>query len=368
MERITSYQLFSLTVLFQIGTTIIFGFSSAAGRDAWIAALISTMIGIAIIIVYLTLMHLNPGLTLVEWFPKQFGKWIGTPIAWMYPLLFIYDAGRAAGDVKDLMPTTILPWTPQIVIISTLIATLAYALYSGIECIGRLSGIWMPIIIFLYIVVIGLISATGIINFKNVQPVMCNGTRSVWNAVWPLGITQSFGETIGFAMIWPLVKEKNKIFKATLLATLSSGLIICTVDFLAIMVLGEKIFSNSIYPIYTLIQQIEVANFIENLDSIGVIFFLTTTWFKLSVHLFGAIYGMQKLLKTKGSRGFIVPSAVIVIYLSMTMADDVLQHLDTGLKILPYNLWVPLFYILPLLLLIVTLIRNKIAKQPLTQT
>lgn len=359
MERISSYQLFSMTILFQIGTTIIFGFSAAAGRDAWIAVLLATVIGMLIIFIYLILMKMQPGLTLVEWFPAQFGKWIGTPLAWMYPLLFLYDAGRAAGDIKDLIPVTILPLTPQIVIICAFLAVAVYALYSGIESIGRISGIWMPIIILLYLVVVGLISASGIIDFKNIQPILNKGWPNIMKAVWPLGITQTFGETIEFAMIWPLVKEQNKIAKITLFSTLASGLLICSVDLIAILVLSEKYFSNSIYPIYTLIQQIEVSNFIENLDSIGVISFLTTAFFKITLHIFCAVYGMQKLLKTKSSRKFIIPAVAIVGYLGITMAKSVVEHSKVGLEILPYNLWIPLFYVLPILLLIVTVFKTK---------
>ncbi|MBP2076452.1 hypothetical protein J2Z64_000664 [Oceanobacillus polygoni] len=88
MERISVYQLFTITVFFQLGTSVIFGFATAAGRDAWLAILISTAFGILLILMYVALMKLNPGLAFVEWFPTQLGKWIGMPIAWLYPLMF----------------------------------------------------------------------------------------------------------------------------------------------------------------------------------------------------------------------------------------------------------------------------------------
>ncbi|MBW7572010.1 GerAB/ArcD/ProY family transporter [Caproiciproducens faecalis] len=358
MERISSYQLFSMTVLFQVGTTIIFGFSSSAGRDAWISCLISTGIGVLTVSLYLFLMKSQPGLTLVEWFPAQFGRWIGTPIAWMYPLLFIYDAGRAMGDIKDLISVTILPLTPHFVIMIALLAVIAYALYGGIENLARIGGIWMPIMLFLYLIVVVLIAVSGIIDFRNIQPFVDKGWGNVMKAVWPLGITQTFGESIEFAMIWPLVKEEKKIVKYTLVATMTSGLLICSIDIFAILVLSEKYFSNSLYPIYTLVQQIEVSDFIENLDSISVILFLTTAFFKTGLHIFSAVYGMQKLLKTKSYKTFILPVTAAVAFLALTMARSVLEHFEAGLKILPYNLWVPLFYILPALLFIVVAIKR----------
>ncbi|PAE29721.1 hypothetical protein CHI07_07825 [Paenibacillus sp. 7884-2] len=112
MERISTYQLFTITVFFQLGTSVIFGFATSAGRDAWVAILISTLLGLPLISMYIVLMKLNPGLTVVEWFPAQLGKWIGMPIAWLYPLLFIYISARILSDVKSIIPDTILPNTP----------------------------------------------------------------------------------------------------------------------------------------------------------------------------------------------------------------------------------------------------------------
>jgi hypothetical protein len=83
MHKISTYQLFTITFIFQLGTTVIFGFGAEAGRDAWIGQLVSLGLGLFVILLYITLMRLNPGLTLVQWFPAQFGRWIGIPIAFL---------------------------------------------------------------------------------------------------------------------------------------------------------------------------------------------------------------------------------------------------------------------------------------------
>lgn len=360
MERISNYQLFAITMLFQTGTTIIFGFSSAAGRDAWISALLSTVIGTMTIVLYLALMRMHPGLTLVEWYPRQFGRWIGTPIAWMYPLLFIYDAGRGLGDLRDLIPTTILPTTPSWIILAIFMSVVAYVLFCGIETIGRLGEVWLPILFLLLILELVLILSSEIIHIKAVLPLVGQGWGKIWNSVWPLGITQTFGETIGLAMIWPLVKRPEKIEKMTIAASLLVGFLISLLDMIAITVLGESTFSRSIYPLYVLIQQINIANFLQNLDALGVMYFLTTSFFKISIHLFAAIYAIQKLTQVKNSRVFILPAVVIVLYLGLKMASSVIDHIEAGLKVLPYNLWIPLFLVLPSILFIVAWIRRKL--------
>ncbi|GAA3313383.1 hypothetical protein GCM10020331_003370 [Ectobacillus funiculus] len=54
-----------------------FGFASGAGRDAWLAVLISSFLGMIIMLIYLLLMRMQPGLTLIEWYPAQLGRWLG---------------------------------------------------------------------------------------------------------------------------------------------------------------------------------------------------------------------------------------------------------------------------------------------------
>lgn len=361
MERISNYQLFVLVILYEVGSTVIFGFTSSAGRTAWIPVLISALIGILINVVYFRIYKMNPGLTVVEWYPAQFGKWIGIPIAWIYTLEFMYDAGRGMGDLEILVPNTLLPRTPIWIIELIFILVLSYGLFSGIEAIARLGEIFLPIILFLYMLEVVLLFSSDIINVQYIKPLLGKGWKVIFNAVWPLGITQTFGQTLEFTMIWPLVKDQNKILKTTILATVFSGFFIASLNILAIISLGESTFSRSLFPLYELIRLINVGEFIENLDAINVLYFLTTAFFKLYIHLFCALRGLKLLTHSKNNTKLIIIIVSIVFFLGMNMAESTSEHLTVGVEIVPYNLWLPLFYILPIILFIVSSIRRLIS-------
>lgn len=360
MERISNYQLFTLVCLYEIGSTIIFGFSSTAGRAAWISVLISSVVGILINIVYFLLMKMNPGLTLVEWYPAQFGKWIGLPISWFYTLEFIYDGARGLADWNFIIPDTILPKTPILIIQVSFIILVAYALFSGIETIARLGELFLPLLLLVYFIQIILIVASNIIHIQYIKPILGKGWNHIFQSVWPLGITQSFGQTIEFTMIWPLISKQEKILKTTILATIISGIFIAALDLFAVLVLGENTFSHSLFPIYKLIRIISVGDFIENLDAVIVLLFLSTSFFKSYIHLWCAIRAIQILTLAKTSRSAVLPVLAIVLYTGMTMAKNSAEHIKTGTEIVPYNLWIPLFYVLPLILLMVTWSRKKL--------
>jgi spore germination protein KB len=95
-------------VMFKLGTTIIFGYGSSAGRDAWISSAISALLGGALIACFAAIAKLNKFTPLVEWFKSCFGIWLGTILAWLYPLFFIYTAERVICDIRFLLPLAII--------------------------------------------------------------------------------------------------------------------------------------------------------------------------------------------------------------------------------------------------------------------
>jgi len=358
MERTSGFQLLTMTVFYQIGTTIIFGFASPAGRDAWLAILISMVIGMVMVLLYTFLMEMNPGLTLVEWFPAQFGRWLGIPIAWLYPLTYLYGTGRIFADLKDLVPTTLLPDTPSWFVTAAMALVIAYCLFSGIEVLARLTEYLLPVLFLLLILEIILLFSSGLVNFKYVQPIVGQGWGKIWSAVWPTGITQTFSETLALAMIWPAVTKPEKIRKINIVAIMISGFVISTFSLMEIAVFGEDIIDHMTYPLYSLIRQISIADFLENLDAIVALNMIITAYVKATLELFVAIRSIQLLLNMEDNRPLIFPAITISYLLGMTMSININEHIyvDTIFRL---YLFVHLIIILPIVLLIVTLIRRK---------
>ncbi|KHD84751.1 endospore germination permease [Bacillus ginsengihumi] len=362
MYKISSYQLFVITFIYQLGTTVIFGFGGAAGRDAWIGQLVSMGLGILVLLLYTILMRMNPGLTLVQWFPAQFGRWIGIPIAFLYPLLFLYHVGRGLADIRDMISTTILFNTPFLIIEGVFIIFIAYCVYGGIEIIARLGEMIFPLVLVMFCIQLILLCSTGVMHINNLRPVLENGWSPIWKVVYPGGIMQPFGETIILAMFWTDTDRPEKIMKTTILATILAGLMITCWDMLAISVIGPM-FSRFLYPLYTLLGVISIGDFIENLQIFGILYFFMTALIKELVNMLGALKGFQQLTRMKNYRALIIPASVIALFLGMTMSKNISEHVYyTHTKILVPYIWVPIFLIIPTILLIVTWFRQKVFK------
>ncbi|MGM0904885.1 MAG: GerAB/ArcD/ProY family transporter [Bacillota bacterium] len=364
MEKISNYQLFVITFLYQLGTTIIFGFGSSAGRDAWIALLVSSLLGTFITSLYVLLLKLNHGLTLVQWYPAQFGRWLGTPISWLYPLIFLFDAGRIVGDLKGLIPLTLLPTTPPLLYLSFFLLIMMYTLFLGLENLSRAGEILVPAILFLFLIEIIMLIISRTVHFSYLLPIVGNGWGPIWGAVYPQGLMQTYGESIIFAMIWTQAKNPNKVMKVTICASLLSGFILALSVAFAITAFGEDLYRRSIYPLYSLLGVINVAQFINNLDPFGVIYFLSTAFFKMYIKIYAALKAIQQLTNLRDYRVLIIPAIILVLYIGMTVSKNIAEHIyGMALQVITPYVWVPLFIIFPIILLIVTLIRTKWFKQ-----
>ncbi|MEF2968688.1 endospore germination permease [Paenibacillus sp. M1] len=358
MTKISNYQLFVVTFIFQLGTTIIFGFGGLAGRDAWLGALSSCCLGVIVILIYTALSRMNPGLTLVQWFPAQFGRWIGTPLAFIYPLMFIYLVGRITADVRDMVSTTLLENTPHFIITAVFAFIIAYCVYGGIEIVSRLGEMFLPIVLFIFIIEVILLFGSGVLNIHNLLPIFEDGWEPVFKVAFPSGVTESFGETLALAMFWPNTKHPEKVTKITILATILSGLMITCFDVLAILVFGDM-FSGLLYPLYTLLSVISIGKFIENLQLLGVLYFYMMALLKSIVLMLSALTGIQQLTKMKSYRVLIIPACAVALVLGLTMSKNIAEHIYRHhFEILVPYVWVPLLLVLPTFLLIVTWLRK----------
>ncbi len=343
----TGYQIFSIMVMFQLGTTVIFGFEAGAGRDAWITAAGSALLGCILVAGYAGITRLTGYVSLVQWFRGGFGTWLGVPLAWLYPLLFIYDAARVIADLEFLVPLTLLPATPPWFFLAAIVALTLYVLFSGPEVLGRVAGVLLPLLVLFSLLEAVLLIVSKSLHPEYFFPILGEGWGRVVAGIWPLGITQTYGESIEMVVFWQLLDKKERLPAVGIAATLFAGSFIVLFDALGIAAMGEHLFMEMIFPTFTILNLSSVAGFLENLNALGAMYFLCTSFVKVAVHLTAAALCIQELTASAKSGAAIWLSTGAAFFVALTMANNFSEHLKAGLERLPYALWVPMFILLP---------------------
>jgi len=350
MTVLSTNQLWSLVLLFQIGSNVVFGFGSGAKQDAWIAAGISCMLGCGLIVLYAKICEWGDRKNWVELLEALLGRYAGKAIGMIYIVSFIYVAGRVLRDFGELIATYILPRTPIGVTMFLFLFLAVYAASVGLERMARLAELCIPIVLAYLLILLIFILFSETMDLQWLFPV-ASDWKAIGTSVFPLGVTVPYGESIVFTMLYTFVRSPHMFRNTMLFASASSGLLLIILDFLAILTLGPDLFARTLYPLLVSFQLISLADFIENVDPLVVTIFLFGGLFKILIFFYGACIAITSQWRLRDHRSTVLPVAILVWLLAFYMTDNISSHIFVGLQWVPWVMWIPLFIIIPLLLL-----------------
>ncbi|MEH7073187.1 GerAB/ArcD/ProY family transporter [Neobacillus drentensis] len=363
--KISASQLFVLIVLFEMGSAILVGIASNAKQDAWIAVLLGMVGGIGIFYIYYGLFVYYPELPLTSYLQEITGKWIGKFIGLFYVAYFIYIAARVLRDFGELLSSTIYNSTPLFVINTLMIITIIYAIHKGFEVLARVGELYFGIVYMTAILGMLLITFSGLIHLDNLKPVLENGLKPVLHTFLAQTINFPFGEMVVFTMLLPFLNDKTKAKKVYLGGMILAGINITITVVINISVLGADLFQLSTFPLLNTIGRIQIADFIERLDVLFMLYLIIGGFFKISIYYYAAVAGAADIFGVTNQRKLGFPIGIIVLFASITIATNYAEHIKEGLVVVPIYLHWPFQIIIPLMLLIIAFFRNrKKAKSP----
>ncbi|PGY08449.1 GerAB/ArcD/ProY family transporter [Bacillus sp. AFS031507] len=361
--KISATQLFVLVVLFEMGSAILVGIASDAKQDAWIAILLGLTGGIMIFFIYYKLYIYYPDLPLTSYVQKITGKWLGRFIGLLYIVYFIYCASRVLRDFGELLTTTIYNSTPLFVINSLMIITIIYAIHKGFEVLARVGEIYFGVVYLTAILGMMLITFSGLIHLGNLKPILENGLKPVIKTFLSQTINFPFGEMVVFTMLLPFINDKKKAKIVCLSGMILSGINITITVVVNISVLGVELFRRSNFPLLTTIGRIQIADFIERLDVLFMLYLVIGGFFKIAIYYYAAVAGAADIFQISNQRKLGFPIGMIVLFASITIASNYAEHIKEGLVIVPTYLHWPFQIIIPSVLLIIAFFRNRTKKK-----
>lgn len=357
--RISTLQVFILIVLFEIGSTIVVNIGTEAKQDAWIAILAASLVGMAILWVYLYILSAYPGSHLFEVIERTMGRWIAYPVAFAFVLYFLYISSRVLRDFLELLVTDTFPNTPIEILAVTFMLVVTYVLYLGIEVLARTSEIFWPYILLFLILISLFLLFSGKFNFTNLRPVLAEGIGPLAQATFPKLITFPYGELVVFTTILCHHKNLRRIQLPAMGAVLLSGLLLSYHSVMKISVLGVDYMSRSAFPLLNVVREISVADFIERLDPFVVFIMMLGIFIKVGLFSYGALRGLEYVTRLP-YRPLVFPLMMGVALFSILISSNYIEHIEEGIRFVPMYLHLPFQYVIPMLVMIVLLWKNKL--------
>ncbi|UAL51567.1 GerAB/ArcD/ProY family transporter [Metabacillus dongyingensis] len=361
--KISSYQLFVLILLFELGSALLFPLATETKQDAWIAVLLGMLGGFVLFVVYHGLYCFYPDMLPTEYTQKIIGKVLGRILSYLYILYFTYLAARVLRDFGELLVTFAYPDTPLFIINALLTLAVVYTIRKGIEVLARTGELLFVLMYLLASTGFILVVVSGLIDINNLKPVLEDGILPVLKAAMTQTLYVPFGEVIVFTMIMPYLNKSKKARMTGLFALGLSGINLAIVMAFNISVLGVDLTTLAAFPLLSTIQTIQVADFLERLDVYFMLALIIGGFFKISIYCYAAVTGTANLFNIKEPSRMVYPIGLVILTLSITMASNFSGHLQEGLQIVTLYLHLPFQVIIPIILLGIAIIKNRIRQK-----
>ncbi|UVI28588.1 GerAB/ArcD/ProY family transporter [Paenibacillus spongiae] len=357
--NISARQFMILVFLYSVGTVILHTpgpLTEFAKQDAWLAALIGTVFGLALVWLYIKVGQLYPELTLDQLNEKIFGKWLGKAVNFTFFLWAYSTAAQVVYYVGNFVKTFWMPETPLTAfnILFTLIILMAVRL--GIEPIVRSAEIL--VVPFTILTVVLILCILPQVDMKNLTPMLEEGAKPVFRGALFYMSVFSLSPVI-FLMIYPAVNRSKAAGKAFYIGTLAGGIVLIIGILLTTLVLGPELMALNTAPSYSLAKMITIGNFLTRIEAVLAFLWIITTFFRAVMYFYVSVAVFANLFKLNDYRPLVSPLGMIMVALSLIIFPNVQVSGE-------FNKEIWLFYassyglIMPLLLLIVGTIRMRV--------
>ncbi|WP_169007823.1 endospore germination permease [Faecalispora jeddahensis] len=343
-ERITNHQLFSMVVLFVIGSSLIVGVAAQVEIDKWIAILIALAAAVPTLMVYIKLLSLFPGKNLFDILFLVFGKWVGRLFVLLYTWYAFHLGAMVLRNFGEFVNMMAMPETPMIMPILLMGVSCIWIVKEGIEVLGRSAFFLLPIIVAIIFIV--QLLCIPQLNLQFLTPILADGWEPVLEGAFST-FSFPFAETVLFAAVLCCPANKKAPYKPFLGGLIAGAFIILTVTFRNLMVMGATLKQSPYFPSYIAVGRIRIGDFLQRMEITVSIVFVVGAFIKISICLLAASTGVKKLAGLNHFRSVVMPIGILMILLANGIYKNTIEMVKWAFDIysyyaLPFQLFIPL--------------------------
>ena len=310
----------AILVGFIIGTSILAlpnGVVQDAKQDGWIAVLIGGLhpLYIALLAIYYAKKHPNQNILALS------NIYLGRVIGTICNILFMVEFGiytiAAIVSLSNIFRVYATPFLTPIKIFIPAILLAIYLSNKGIKVLGRINKISLYIMVILVLV---LLSSLKKGNYLNILPIFGTGVKSILSG--SIESALAYGGMEAIFLIYPFIKNKNKVKKITLKALFITMGIYTWVTFVCIYYLGYKVTSIALWPVLLVTEGVNIP--VLNSFRFVFLFLWSIAMFKIIANEHYAFtYILSDILNIKEKKRMYWILSPIILYLCLLIKNEI---------------------------------------------
>lgn len=314
----------------------------AAGRDGWMAIIISSLwiMVVARGLVYVG--ELYPRQPPHIWMSKLFGKWIARFFTVSYILYFLALSAWVLRSFASMTRVYLLPTTPVEVIMITFTFSIAYLVVNGVNPMARVTQV-----LFVFTIIPSLLLLIMFrinVDFGEILPVLGNGIMPVMKGLIP-GISAFVGWGI-IIYLMQFMDEPQKAKKAVTIGIGSVGILFLWAFIISLATYGPLELRYLVYPVVDVIREMEgLGTFIEKFDLILLTVWIMSVFVTLAFAYYVTVLAGSQLLGLEEQHTLVYSGLPLVYFLAL-LPKSYIQIEEVGYLIgyasLGYSIGIPL--------------------------
>jgi spore germination protein KB len=324
-----------------------------AKNDLWISPLWASLLGFITVYTAFQLHKLYPRQTIIQYSEHIIGKIPGKILGIIYLVFYLQMNAGGIRIYGDFVTGAILVKTPIFVIISTMVLVCAFAIRGGIEVLARIAQFFIPLYILSIIIIIILLLPE--LDSQNMFPIIEHGLiPSMKGAIVPGGW---FAEFILVSFLFPYLNDVEKGRKWGMISVFSVMITFIVTNFLILFLFGGTT-GGYLYPLFTASRYINIADFLQNFDSVIMAMWVSGNFIKFSVVFYAIVLCTAQLLNLSDYQLIVFPLGFLTILFTFWGLPNKMVESEYSFIVFPvYSFFVQL--IIPLSLLIIAVLRKK---------
>lgn len=327
--------------------------AKTAKQDLWLSPIWASLSGLIAVFIAYRLHKLYPNETIFEYSGRILGKIPGKILGAVFVFFYLHVTGIVVREYGEFISGTFLHQTPMVVIFGTMVLVSSFAVYGGLEVIGRCSEIIVPVVILLYLMIF--IMLIKDFDTRNFLPLLEHGLGpSIKGSVVP----QSwFSEYFLVSFFLPYLTDKEKGMKWGMFSVLSVMFFLVLTNVMTLLLFGS-LTAKLTYPVMVAARYISIADFLAHLESIVMAIWVAGTFVKITVFYYALVLGTAQWLKLSDFRPIVFPIGFLLVLFGIWSSPN-LQELSHFLSTSAAFYFLSIQIGIPVFLLIIALVRKK---------
>lgn len=335
-------------------------YATQSGLEAgWMVPIISGALTLVLFLAVETVLaRYFPGLDIVEVVKRSFGTVAAVVVALVIVVYFLLSSAMVVRLFTADVVTTVLPFTPLLVVSSLFSMVMGMVSYYGLEGIARLSFFVQPIL------VVGTFGVC-LLTFNWWHPsdlLPLWGTGALHVVYGGLQFSSVFINVLLLCIIYPHAHHASSLKMVGVKSILFSTLILMVFVGSYIMVFPAHAATESGFPLYQLARMIRLGRYVQHVESIFVLMWVMAAVVKMSITLWGAAYLLASACSWPTFRPA-VPALVLLAFALGLVPNDVEQVAQIDRDYLLAWGWTVVFG-LPVIVLLLGMLRNGKQRRP----